>query len=677
MGLFKPAWMSNNQKKEDNALKEVAQETNQEILATIAKTGLLETVNRAAARELSDPLLVAQVLKDYDSRLQDTKSKPGSQTNPTQIELARHQKNICQILLDKITDQTLLQNIVLNNDEYSYDVREAAALSQNLTDISILLEITRRATGFSDILKHVENKLKRLLESETDQTILAQIALSLTPDDGYYAQIVLDNKYLTDSSLLANIVECAQNDTARGKAENKLAEGMDIQSITDQKALISLVKTSVVPAVRIKAVAKITDQSILQGLMQKECDAHVRCAITKSVVDPILLAQIARDDRDVSVRETAAQKIIDQPVLLDIALNDQSVIVRNTAAKNLKEPEKLSELIKEGKDVLPVVFYRYLAALTGRDPSDYETSYPLFKMDISKITDLDLLVGALQNIVSWGRLSVDRRAAVAEVVAPGTVEPNIIKLVQDARTKFQEDRDLDEHLRSIEARVGGSKAKIKPSDAKQKDVFAHTEDTPFVNDLEFIIQSLKATERIKISGQLNGTLLRLPSNTKRVQAIPSNGDNFYRMYCLYPELTGMQLIDRMSTPNSLFTGPFLDQTVVHNGFPNLCLKCGAPVERFELLVGLKRNAKNFGGLVIEDLGNTDGVWESLQNDKHFIAIPCCKDHALAESFFFFPNSGMHPFFTNDRDIAARCMTYNKRSNGNIMMPVSFRDGRMV
>ena len=120
MGLFKPAWMSNNTDKALNAVKKIS---DQEKLIEIAEWANNEDVRVAAVKKISSQdKLIYLVVGGYGLR--------------------------CEAMLmaavEKLTDQRLLVGIVKNGN-FSYNVRMKAV--NELTDHEALLYLAMREIG--------------------------------------------------------------------------------------------------------------------------------------------------------------------------------------------------------------------------------------------------------------------------------------------------------------------------------------------------------------------------------------------------------------------------------------------------------------------------------------------------------------------------------------------------
>jgi hypothetical protein len=155
MGLFTPAWKSENEKR---ALKAVAKMTNQRKLARAAKDALHCSVRQAAVEKLTNQALLADVAKNA----KDDNRGWG-------VTLS----DVRQAAVEKLTDQTLLADVAKNakNTDTSWrrtgsDVCQAAV--RKLTDPILL----------ADVAKYAEDNYARksAVEKLTDPTVLACIA---------------------------------------------------------------------------------------------------------------------------------------------------------------------------------------------------------------------------------------------------------------------------------------------------------------------------------------------------------------------------------------------------------------------------------------------------------------------------------------------------------------------
>ena len=135
MGLFKPAWQSDNEAK---ALAAVSKETDQGILAEIAKTAPVISVRIAAVKKLTDIPTLAGIAKSNDY------------PNVTQGAEERQ-----KMLVEQITDQSTLASIAMSDNEWY--VRVAAV--KKITDKSILADIAKNSDNL-DCRRIAGNKLK-------------------------------------------------------------------------------------------------------------------------------------------------------------------------------------------------------------------------------------------------------------------------------------------------------------------------------------------------------------------------------------------------------------------------------------------------------------------------------------------------------------------------------------
>jgi hypothetical protein len=178
MGLFGPAWKSNNEYIACSVVKRI---TDQDKLAQIVKESESRLVRLTALENLTDQTVLAEVArKDSD-------------------------RQVYRAAVKNLTDQTLLAEIALKDSNYS--VREAAV--EKLTDQKALAEIAiLDSYGY---VRHVAVK------NLTDQTWLAEVAKRGEKDVSEAA-----TKKLTDNDLLIEIAGKSKNIISRVLAYKKL-----------------------------------------------------------------------------------------------------------------------------------------------------------------------------------------------------------------------------------------------------------------------------------------------------------------------------------------------------------------------------------------------------------------------------------------------------------------------
>ena len=168
MGLFTPAWMTEDPKKKDRAVAHARQEKNQDKLARIACEAPLEEVAAAAVEGLNDQAALERVARtsahrqaalaacarisgdealgelaisapDEDCRREAAKRVKDPQTLARIIREGEGFAKGCAI--SKITDTALLREIAMN------DATHAGMAARRITDPGVLLDIVRASSS--------------------------------------------------------------------------------------------------------------------------------------------------------------------------------------------------------------------------------------------------------------------------------------------------------------------------------------------------------------------------------------------------------------------------------------------------------------------------------------------------------------------------------------------------
>jgi hypothetical protein len=244
MGLFEPAWMTDDTNKLFKALRSVEkikdQETlakaaqsaprheirvaamdkltDQEILADLAKNVALSDVRRQAVVKLTDQALVAEVAKNDENIAVRTAAveRLTNQADLADIAKSEKDKDILILVISLLTDQDALAYMTKNYEDWK--IRFNAALK--LTDQALAQEV------YSDVIKY-ENigdaKRKQLVEVLTDQKALAYVAkLPSTLSKKIWALRETALGKITDKSVLSDIAKNAEEESVRRAAAEKL-----------------------------------------------------------------------------------------------------------------------------------------------------------------------------------------------------------------------------------------------------------------------------------------------------------------------------------------------------------------------------------------------------------------------------------------------------------------------
>ena len=173
MGLFKPAWKSNNMGKARKVLKN---ETNQSTIAEIANTAPSHDLRIAAVKKLTDQGALKNVATT--NKYLDVRMVAAEKLNDKIIAqmvfayIAEKSKDIeLRIMAERnLTDQEILKSIAKNPDKDRLFRLSAAA---KLTDKTLYNELLLNDIKNTSIDKHKRNWL---IDSMTDQEMLKEIA---------------------------------------------------------------------------------------------------------------------------------------------------------------------------------------------------------------------------------------------------------------------------------------------------------------------------------------------------------------------------------------------------------------------------------------------------------------------------------------------------------------------
>ena len=261
MGLFKPAWQSDNTKK---ALKAAAKETNQTKLIEIANFAPIREVREAAVKRVADQ----SAIEAFAKKTSDF--------------------SVCCAAIERLSNQIMLADIAIHSKEAL--LRQAAVNNMNLSDQSTLswvakndetnqvcydaiqrltdiFELEAVADSRESVRHWVEKRQQELINSITSQSELAYIAKLNVDSVIRFAAI----RKLTDQSVLAELAKTDRRDNVRILATER---------ITDQSVLTELAEQDSSYSVRAIAVEKIADRAVLQHILDTDDNEWV-CATAK------------------------------------------------------------------------------------------------------------------------------------------------------------------------------------------------------------------------------------------------------------------------------------------------------------------------------------------------------------------------------------------------------------
>src|SRR5262245_61773952 len=300
-------------------------------LDRLATFGSNPIVGLAAVRRISDEALLAHVATS--ARVPDVAlAAVGALTDANQLaEVARAMLvrfEIAKAAVDKLTDQSVLALVAAGSSYASNDVRLAAV--QRLHDQRLLADVAKNAESKSAIVEPVrlaavaklteqnllgevilssrfksEDHVWAALEKVTDQRVLGRIALEFPDPQARYPNRIdrLIDK-VTDQTVLIDIAKSAAAMTVRLAAVGRLHDGAVLPGIA---------RSDRDSPVRAAAVNKLTDLALLADLATTDRAVSVRVAAVGKLRDQSVLARIARSDREPSVKTAAASRFVDVP----------------------------------------------------------------------------------------------------------------------------------------------------------------------------------------------------------------------------------------------------------------------------------------------------------------------------------------------------------------------------
>ncbi len=383
MGLFKPAWQSNNRSKAEKAVDKI---DDQKKLEEIAKSDVCGYVRAKAIKKLTDRDVVAYVAKHHrydrtgivkstaNARLSELRQAEVSVLTD-QAELIRVAKNdedwaVRQTAIKNLKDPKLIEELYIYNTIHGGTSYEKEQAMNHLTSQDALAQVVKSIdNGFIN-----EEAFKKL----TDQTILADIANAKNAKTEYVR--IAAAKKLTDQNLAqtvyADIAENGMDAGVRKGAAKMLSHNAsnqaliqkvyadavrnsrtwddcrsDIWVLTGQAAFADIAKNAVNSYVAERAVEKLTDPSLLADVVKSSKHHKVQYIAVSKLNDQTALADIVNQVSEPSIRREAAKRLTIQSVLADIAKNHEDDDVRETAVKKLTDQTTLAFIvINEEKD---------------------------------------------------------------------------------------------------------------------------------------------------------------------------------------------------------------------------------------------------------------------------------------------------------------------------------------
>ena len=509
--------------------------------------------------------------------------------------------------------------------------------------------------GFFDFLKpswqtRNQEKALKTVAKEEDQQKLAEIARNAP----LFVVSRAAFQKLSDQGVLAEI------------AKNFLNNGptllLVVERLTDQQVLGDIAQSNCAEYVRVAALDKLTDSALAHKIFseiikkaKKSNNSSIRLDAVRFLSTQSLLAVLAKDDPDFGVREAAAGKLTDQETLTQIAKFDTHLVVREAAVKNMTDRALAQEILDKIKATRSYEFPTTNSAATASFDHNEHLTYNEFVDSIKSymnIREYDKVKVAIGNLTN--------RNILSEIVNSGDARwcydrgsdnygpYHIVDLRDTARSRLG---DLGKGKVPTNTRTQIKAPKNSSGTADIQSTLAGLDPNKKPNsDLYFIADSLKNVQTMAIKGLIDGLVVMTPTFAKTIQKFPTNADRLYQIGLR--SLMGIEALDLIRNPSHPINTQYYGTLVIHSGFPQVCLKCGKPMEKFELLMAPVFNEEGIKGRVSMTAENSQEIFDVLMNVRHFMAVPCCAEHSIANRFFFW--MGTYPFFTDDQDIAATC-----------------------
>jgi hypothetical protein len=477
---------------------------------------------------------------------------------------------------------------------------------------------------------------------------------------------------LTDQTVLAEL--------AKSRAYDGTALLEIINKLTDQSTLADIAQNNGITYVRLAALDKLTDQNLAHDIFsdiirksKKSGDSSIRMDAVRILTNQSMLADLAKNDINHSVREAAVAKLTDQEVLAQIAKYDVILDVRIAAAKKLADRGLAEEImnniaLNRRKNMAPA---DRIGTATVKQPLSYDE----FVNSVKKFMNLkgyDKVREAIQKLTNQNVLSEIIKSSADgwyyDIGADNFGPYNIIDLRDTARARLDE---LEKNKPDASTQAQPESLGEDRSDVVEN---AWPDSAPGRkpnNDFFFIVEALKNAPTIPIQGFINGLVLMTPSFTKTIQNFPTNAERLYQIGL--DSLTELEILHLIRDPALPVSTRYYGNVIIFSGFPQRCLKCRKPVEKFELLMAPVANPQGIQGRASIRGDNAQDIFDVLSNIRNFFAVPCCAEHSLANRFFFW--MGLNPLFTDDEDIATTCMIYSTRTQS--AKPVKVVNGKIV
>lgn len=381
MGLFTPAWNSNDPEKRMKAVKEITQI---EKLQKIAEKSKYEDVQQEAWRR---------------------------------IAFEATEWRTCDEAVKKITNQEFLKEIAIRHTS-----QDACTTAFNrMRDVNKIAEIMMQATN--QIAIKAFNKLAPGL----DEGFFAAIAEKAQSPDVCMAAA----ERITSAVVLEKIVTSVNDNEKIYEEAARYYKQMGLSVISKNEFLRKADKYKYKNEVRLVAVKKMGNQAVLKKVILEDSNAPVRKAAIWNIIDQPFLIDIAINDNDIDICDTAVGRITDQLALKDIALKAKKK-TGITAIKRVAEQAFLKEVAVNAKDseIREMAVERLDDQAVLKEIALKDSDSNVCKAAMQKLTAKPILME-----IAEGAVNIDARIAATERISDEAMLENILQHTNDRRVR--------------------------------------------------------------------------------------------------------------------------------------------------------------------------------------------------------------------------------------------------
>jgi hypothetical protein len=326
-----------------------AKETDQAVLARIAKNDSSRGAREIAIKKLTDQAVLADVAKS-DSEPDVRRAAVERVTSQAVLaDVARNDisRDVRMAAVDRIRDEAVLANVALNDS--ASRVRSKAL--KGVHDQRILAVIAMKGS-LEAVEELMTEPLAEVAKSSGTPSRVRVKAVGLLMDEALLGKLIKDaddesvrkaaterletlNGYRAESERLR-----AERERLRAETERLRAEDERLAAVGDCSDQTQLAAAMNDPsgAVREAAVENLVDQTILGQVAKNDANPSVRCAAVGKLTDQGLLGTIAQHDMDPTVRLSAVIRVTDKAILNAVATHELDGRVLKAAVTRLNEP---------------------------------------------------------------------------------------------------------------------------------------------------------------------------------------------------------------------------------------------------------------------------------------------------------------------------------------------------